>query len=183
MRTLLLVSLGFLLTCSALAQGTITWTTPTNPITTNGLGNSGPISGAGNYRFGIYVGPSGSSAGSLTLVALTTNSALAGAIQGGSFVLPVGFPNGTPIAFQFRGWSSFAGPSYEAALDYALAGSLPIAFLGQSTLDSYVVGSPTPLRPEAFVLTPVPEPSTVALGALGLAALTVLSRRRDKRSR
>lgn len=180
MKSLLLVAVFIWFAVNVSGQGTLVWNPPTSPITTNGLGSNGPISGAGNYRFGLYVGPVGSSAGSLMLVGLTTNGNIAGSYIGQSFTMPPPLGSGT-IAIQVRGWSAFAGLSYESALSYALAENSPIAFLGQSTIDNYTVGSPLPYRPAAFELTPVPEPSTIALAMVGTAALAVGIRKRRKR--
>jgi hypothetical protein len=180
MKLLLSVAVCFCFALGVFGQGTIVWNPPTTPITTNGLGNSGPISGTGNYRFGLYVGLAGSSSGSLSLVGITTNGLVAGSYVAQSFNLPSPYSAGTTISLQVRGWSAFAGPSYESALTYALAGNNPIAFLGQSTVDTYTIGSPLPYRPAAFELTPVPEPSTFAFTVFGAAALLFGIRSRQK---
>ena len=161
-------------------QGTLVWNAPTNSITTNGLGGNGPISGAGNYRFGLYVGSPGSPAGSFSLVGLAVNGDVPGMYPGQNSIIPPPIGGGT-IAIQVRAWSAFAGFSYEEALSYALAGNNPIAFLGQSTVDTYTIGSPIPYRPAAFELTPVPEPSTFALLIAGAGTLLFAIRRRQLR--
>ena len=173
MKLLLSVAVCIWFTLNVSGQGTIVWDPPTSPITTNGLGGNGLISGAGNYKFGFYVGPSGSSEGSLMLIGLTTN----GSVNGSYFTLPppanvnVPYTSGTTISIQVRGWSTFAGLTYESALSYALAENNPIAFLGHSTIDTYTVGSPLPYRHAGFELTPVPEPSTLALTVISAGAL------------
>jgi len=181
MKLLLSAAIGFWFTLNTFGQGTIAWNTPTSPITTNGLGNSGPISGAGNYRFGLYVGPSGSPQDSLTLVGLTTNGIADGSYVQQSFSLPSPYDFGTTISIQVRGWSAFSGMTYEDALSYALAGNEPIAFLGQSTVTPYTIGSPVAYRPGAFELTPVPEPSTLTLAVVGASGLLLLTPRRRSR--
>ena len=114
------------------------------------------------------------------LVGLTTNGNIAGSYIGQSHTVPPPIGSGT-IALQVRGWSAFAGLTYESALSYALAETSPIAFLGQSTIDTYTFGGPLPYRPAAFELTPVPEPSTFALAMVGAGALAVGTRNRRKR--
>src|SRR5687768_6697192 len=100
MKVIVLVSLGFFLAGNALAQGTVLWSPPTEPITTNGLGGAGPISGTNTYRFGLYAGPAGSSSDSLSLVGLARNDPLLpGRIEGGNGphgpLLVPGFANGS----------------------------------------------------------------------------------------
>lgn len=173
-------------------QGTIDFrNTPSTPITTNNLqGTSGLISGAGNYRFGLYVGPFGSSGGSLTLVGLGTNGAIAGQFNGGSGVI-AGFPSGTQVSFQVRGWSSFAGNNYDQAFTYATGGNLPLAYLGQSTLGfftvpnsgSVIIFGTGPGQVGGFELTPIPEPSTYVLSLFGLPLLVALRRGRTTRQK
>lgn len=160
-------------------QGTVDFrNTLSTPITTNNLqGTSGLISGAGNYRFGLYVGPFGSSGGSLTLVGSGINGTIAGQFTGGSVV--AGFPPDTQVSFQVRGWSSFAGNSYEQASIYATGGNLPLAYLGQSMLGSFTVPSSGsvilfgtgPGQVGGFELSPIPEPSTFILSVVGLLLL------------
>ena len=160
---------GFLFALNSFGQGTLTWIPPASPITTNNLqGSSGPISGAGQYRFGLYIGPLGAPESSLTLIAATTNALATGTFSPVNNVLLPGLPNGQQITFQVRGWSAFAGPSYESALAYALGGGDPLAYLGRSVLGNYLIGSPSPLQSGTFVLTPVPEPSSVLLGMVGM---------------
>jgi hypothetical protein len=177
---LLSVAVCILFALNVSGQGTLIWNAPTNSITTNGLGGNGPISGAGNYKFGLYVGSPGSLAGSFSLVGLAVNGNVPGSYPGQNGIIPPPFGAGT-IAIQVRAWSAFAGFSYEEALTYALAGNNPIAFLGQSTVDTYTIGSPVPYRPAAFELTPVPEPSTFAFTILGAATLLFGIRSRHKK--
>jgi len=162
-------------------QGTVDFrNSPSTPITTNNLqGATGLISGAGNYRFGLYVGPFGSSAGSLTLVGLGTNGATAGQFNGGSGVI-AGFPSDTQVSFQVRGWSSFAGSSFEQALTYATGANMPLAYLGQSTLGFFTTPSSGSviIFVGGFELAPIPEPSAFVLSLLGLSLLGGLRLRR-----
>jgi hypothetical protein len=180
MKSLLSAAVCIWFAFNVSGQGTLIWNPPTSPTTTNGLGGNGPISGAGNYMFGLYVGSVGAPVGSFTLAGLTLNGNVVGSyLAQNSVVVPP--PGAGTIALQVRGWSAFAGLSYESALAYALAGNSPIAFLGQSTIDTYTIGSPTPYRAPAFELTPVPEPSTLALAIVGAGALAIGIRSRRKR--
>lgn len=153
--------------------------------TANG-GSIANISGAGNYYFGLYLGPDNNN---LSLALLATNTAIAGRFNGGN---PAPLPSptysaGTTYAFQVRGWSSSGGDlSYEAAVIRA-AGS-PTMLVGVSGFGT-VTPTASPGTPGAlfgagpgqvggFVLAPVPEPSSIALGLLGLGAIALFRRRK-----
>lgn len=156
-------------------------------------GASGGIAGAQQYRIGLYVGTVGSPASSLTLVGLGTNAPLAGRFNanpsGGFFTLPSPYASGNQLAFQVRAWSLASGTSYEAALASG-AGWLGTSTLGVTTLGGGTVlpgslFSATPvvdangnLPVTGFDLQPVPEPSSIALGLLGLGAIALFRRRK-----
>jgi hypothetical protein len=181
MKLTLLILSGFLISLSSFGQGTLSWVPPGSPIATNNLqGSSGSISGAGQYRFGLYIGSAGAPESSLTLVALTTNALAIGTFSGVNNVFTP-FANGQQITFQVRAWSAFAGATYESALAYALGGGDPLAYLGQSPAGNFVIGSPGPLQSGTFVLTPVPEPSAVLLGVTGGLLILLVSRVRKRR--
>lgn len=181
MKQTLGILAGLLLTLTSFAQGTVIWNPPSGSITTNDFqGHTGPISGVDAYRFGLYVGLVGTPNESLTLLGLTTNNpALAGTLGSVNGVL-LPFANGEQISFQVRGWSLFAGSSYASALSYAVGGGDPSAFLGVSGVGAYIVGSGAPLQSAAFALTPVPEPSSLLLGTLGLLLTFLMYPRRAR---
>jgi hypothetical protein len=168
-------------------QGTVDFhNTGTTLITTNDFqGHNGLISGAGNYRFGLYVGPFGSGGGSLTLVGLATNISIAGLFGTSGNAVSSGFPTGTQVSFQVRGWSSFAGNSFEQAYTYAANGIFPIAYIGQSALGfftvpssgSVVVFGTGPGQVGGFALTPIPEPSMFLLSGFALLMFAGLRQR------
>lgn len=171
--------------------------TPATQIVTNdtNFGTSGPMEGINAYRIGLYAGSSGSPASSLTLVGLATNSPGPfgrGRFNGGTpFMLPDGYPAGTPIAFQVRAWDFNAGSTWESALVGADAFNNGGFIRGFSTL-GFV--TPAPLGgivPDLFgtgagqvggftLAIPIPEPSTWALATLALFALSFLSASRRR---
>lgn len=135
-----------------------------------------------NYVAQLYYGAAGTAEGSLTAVAAnpalfrvaTTSSP--GTWSGGTRTL-VGITAGQTAVLQVRVWDSVAFPAGYAA---AVAGN---GVRGASALFDYTVpaaGSP----PAAFFIegfrgfTLVPEPSTIALGVLGLAGLLFIRRRK-----
>ena len=86
-----------------------------------------------------------------------------------------GAPNGTALFFQLRAWEAAGGTSYESAFAAGkLAGMsniVPITSAEAPNLPNAPVGL------TGFALAAIPEPSTLALGMLGAAAL--LLRRRS----
>jgi hypothetical protein len=102
------------------------------------------------------------------------------------FQLPAPYAAGTPINFQIRAWSVAGGANWNTALAAAAANPLEIA-LGWSAVGTVTPGS-TPPAP-LFGTTPglltrgfqiggvIPEPSSIALGLLGLGTLLVFRRR------
>jgi len=157
------------------------------------LGAPGSPLAQGSVRVGLFIGPNGStSLSQLTQITFITNSTLAissfyGTFNGGtSFPVP-GFAPNTSVSFAFAAWSISTGAlTYNAALN-AGQGYAGVSTIGQGyTLGGF--GTPPSIpgptfgtgagQVQAFTLTPVvvPEPSTIALGILGVAAL--LLRRR-----
>ncbi|HWN94931.1 MAG TPA: PEP-CTERM sorting domain-containing protein [Methylomirabilota bacterium] len=181
------VGFSILVAVSAWGQGSIHFgNTPTTLITTNDFqGHIGNILGPGNYRFGLYTGPLGAPGSLLTLTTVATNGATPGRFDGGTEPL-AGFPTGSQVSFQVRGWSIFGGPSYETAA------AIPGAYIGESTIGFFTVPmsgtievfGTGPGQVGGFVLTPVvPEPSAYALAALGLCALVFCRRLITKQGR
>jgi len=162
MKILLHITGLFIFAVSTFGQGTVHFgNTATTLITTNDLqGHSGPISIAGSYRFELYVGPFGSPASSLSLVASVANGLGAGRFDAGNVAVPS--PGGTQLSFQVRGASPFSGPA---------------TYFGESTEGFFTVPSSGsielfgtgPGQVGGFELTPVPEPATWAVALVGTA--------------
>jgi hypothetical protein len=153
--------------------------TITNAVTT--LASSG--SGAqDDTQVALYVGNVGDSVGSLTLIGNVTNCFAPGRFNGGTRTL-TGW-TGT-VQLQVRAWlATTVYPSYEAAVAGALGADGSVV-LGVSAPISYALTiAPTPVVSignaglTAIVLTPVPEPSSIALGLLGLGAVALFRRRK-----
>lgn len=205
MKKLLLACISVAAAVAAHGQGTIVFANDVNTrFTTNGTAvgqGTGQYSGANTYRIGLYTAAPGTTTESLfTLIAVATNNPGTVSFQRGLFSYPesplvVNGNNGTPIAFQVRAWSLAGGASYEAALANALS--------GQPGGSSYYYGAKSPIgqltpgvagapSPSVFgdgstpgqltsglALVPlVPEPSSIALGLLGLGAIALFRRRK-----
>jgi len=113
------------------------------------------------------------SARGLFRVATTANP---GTWSGGARTL-LGVGLGTQVFMQVRVWDTTSGANYDSALANG-------GITGQSSVFTYTTSSsPTPppsdlvlLNLRAFAL--VPEPSTIALGVLGLGSLLLFRRRK-----
>jgi len=199
MKKILLTLAATLVTCSMFGQGGIVMNTRATGVSapaTNILTGL-PVSGTGFYAQ-LYYGAPGT-AESAMLAALSTpggtvpvpatfaTGVSAGFITTGSgggnrYVDTAVVAAGAPTLFQIRAWDAVLGNTWDIAYPTYLAGSNPTAVLGKSAIVTVATSatatqSPTFLTPlTAFTLQPIPEPSVIALGALGLAAL--LYRRR-----
>jgi len=192
-----LIVLGLLLLPVALfAQGRVSFAnTSTTQMTTNSTSTpppgqvanaNGPTTGVNTYLVGLYIAPQGTAdPNAFTLIGTATNGTVPvnnGRFNGGNpFVIPGN--NGETIAFQIRAWQFNAGATYEAA-------SAPNVYRGQTTIGEVTPATGVTLTPAlfgtapgqvgGFVLTPniVPEPSSIALGLLGLGAIALFRRRK-----
>jgi hypothetical protein len=174
MKKLLLTAAAMLAAVGVYAQGTVNFANI-------GVGVNSPfkdiagvnLTGAG-YSVELLAG---ASAGSLASVVILTPTFSAGYFNGGSQTL--GFVG--PGFFQVRVWDNQGGTltTYAAAVGaagrVAESGALGIT----PTAPATPPGTPAPLVGlPTLQLAQVPEPSTIALGLLGAAALLVVRRRK-----
>jgi hypothetical protein len=176
MKKLLIALAAVLVAAASYAQGTVAFN---NRVTSIGL--DAPIrmpdgvTGVGpGYSAALFL--SGSSGANVLIPSsLTTFRAGAGA----AYVVPsvatvAGFAAGTVANLKIRAWDTTAG-SYEAALASGKGYGESAEF--QVTLtEPPAFPADLPATLQGFNVTIVPEPTTLALGALGAAAL--LFRRR-----
>jgi hypothetical protein len=187
MKVFILLLAGMLSAGSAFGQGSVTFANTASfnyRLLTNNGSASGLMTGTNQWRIGLYVGALGTPEDSLVLVGLATNLAppfLAGYFSGGNpFWLYGPFGVGDPLTFQVRAWAFSGGLTYEEAINSGV-------LVGKSSL-GVVTPPPGLLGPAAlFGVGPgqigaftigVPEPSTYALGLLGVALFGLLGRRR-----
>ena len=153
---------------------------------------AGPLLGSG-YTAGIYVGRTAAEVMAnntppqVNGTASFRNSSITGAptgrlVTGGFTAQADGIPGGTAnVHFQFRAWDNRGGTITSWQQVMAMGGRIAA---GQSEILVITVvlafGVGTPLQTDgirSFQLTQVPEPSLLALGALGLGALLLRRRR------
>jgi hypothetical protein len=185
----------FAASLSSFAQGRVNFGNTTTTEITNGITNTRLWGPAGTYEFGLYMGAQGSAEGQLTLVATTLNPASwtsatfggSGLFNGGTILLPsiagVDTSGGATLAFMVKGWLAADGSSYESAL---LNGGWMNGKSGMGFVIPTVSPNPSipglfgtgPGQVQSFVMPIIPEPSTFALGGLGMGALLLFRRRK-----
>jgi len=180
------------------AQGHIQFAnTSTTLMTTNSgptpppgqsANQAGSAAGLNTYLVGLYIAPQGTvDPNAFSLVSVTTNTPPptgAGRFNGGN-PFTINGNNGETIAFQIRAWSFNAGATYEASLGVSTA-YRGVSGIGQVTptlgalAPAALFGTSAGQLSSGFVLSPnaVPEPSSIALGLLGLGAIALFRRRK-----
>jgi hypothetical protein len=202
----LLLSLALVaISSAAYAQGTVGFANGTltrfklipTPTGTAANGVDVPVGTAINY--GLFWGPTATSLSPTPVLPLGAQSSTAGILtvaSGGAYQIPATEP-GQVVFLQVRGWSASFGNDWRAAqgaFDLGQAGTmfgqtaviqLASTGLGASTGPGAVIWqgaagtNPNRFNP-LLVFTAVPEPSTIALGVLGLGSLLFLRRRQAK---
>jgi hypothetical protein len=181
MKKLLIAIAAVLVTAASYAQGTVNWSTRVTgaggvdaPVFLGQAGGPGP---GPAYSAELVVFGAGGSITPVpgTVVAFRTPTATAPALAqytvvGGSVQVP-GSPQGSSVNLGFRAWRTSDG-SYDAAPAEFRGISAPVSV----TLAGGIATPPNLTGLQGFII-PVPEPSTIALGVLGAAALLLRRRK------
>ena len=181
MKKLLLLAALSLIAMGAYAQGNVNFANANasvNAPITNGVTG---LRASGSEAFvQLYWGPAGTVDTSL----LTTNGlvggrisfntgAQAGYFSGGSVIIN-GAAGGTAVTLQVRGWLAAGGATWEQAPASMRGSSAPI----QLTLGTPPATPPNMTGLQSFTIGVIPEPSSIALGLLGLGAVALFRRRK-----
>jgi hypothetical protein len=183
----LLASVGF----NAFAQGIGTFEFMNVGVTPDRLiyvdNYLGPVKAAGTgYQIAVYWGPSGAPENALVQLGAPTtflDSPGEGQFNGGARTIFGLSEDGGVVALQARAWDVSSGASYEEAL------ANPAGRTGKGPVFDMKLKDPSdPFEPiprlgyaagwQGFAIA-VPEPSTGALAAIGVAGLVLLRRRRQ----
>jgi len=190
------------LVSSALAQGTVTFTSPVGSVkymdngvaTAVPVGNPAQIPGYGNLNIAAYWADSGTSlslvgglpdlsAWTLATPTISRIFPAAGAVLATDFT--TGAAASTPVQLEIVAWTGDFATFQEAS-----AGNALLAWTGDSNSGGMLGwtqptgGGTSPGQPlvagayNGLVLAPIPEPSTFALAGLGAAALLIFRRRK-----
>jgi hypothetical protein len=186
MKKLLLVAIFACAAVTAFAQGQLNFANDTNTRLTNSAGNYPPANST-THKAGIYWGAVGTPEGSLNLLpagsngVTTTWSPFSGIFNGGTAT----FPTLGQVAVQIRVWSATFADYAAAVAGGGQTGKGIIQLITLGNPNSVPPGTPTSLTTPGGSDTPfqrfgivVPEPSSIALGLLGLGAIVLFRRRK-----
>lgn len=192
MKKLILTSVALVASVTLYAQGTINFANnASSPISSILTGTNIPARSTG-FAIALYYLPDQATAPTtadfvISLLPNTTfNTPGAGQFSGGTKTTPNTTPPGSPAWFQVRCWETAFGATWEEAISNPVPQNGRLALVGTSNIIRVTSGNPPLTTPgsltlaglQGFVLVPVPEPTTIGLGLLGLGALLVLRRRK-----
>jgi hypothetical protein len=173
------------------AQGYVTFSNIGAPITNALTGMALP---AGTlFRAALYFLPDQVTAPTtadfdqrgVVLAPFTTSFLPGGIFNAGTRTAPDGNAAGSSGWFQVRAWETAFGTSYEQAQNsvpqggrFALIGTSNIIKVGPLGGGAIATPSLVGAGLKGFIFAPVPEPSVIGLGLLGIGALLMLRRRK-----
>lgn len=206
MKKLLVTTAATLFTVAAFAQGTVAFSNGGFNKISTGEEGSAPATWAvmsttpGLYNFGLFYGFGQSTSLTFLSTTLGMNGTVAGVIQNaaGASITALAIPGSTvgqaDVWVQIAGWSASFGSDWAAAK--AAEKTTPGVFFGDTGNPINVgplgpttgpgipfwttaANTSTSLHPGGIALfTTVPEPSTMALAGLGVAAMLIFRRRK-----
>jgi len=194
MKKLLLIATCMLASLAAYAQGTVTFANTASTLVKFGTTADVPVALQGTaVPTGTAATPSGFNVALYwmnpttstfeVLQASASVAPLAGRFSAGTRTTGAATAGGSTATFMVKVWS---GGSTFSSYEAALASGNPSVYVGSSASFSNGTGNPNSVPPGAAValtgftgidnVRPVPEPSIVALGLLGAAALLIRRR-------
>lgn len=191
MKKLIVIAAAALVTISGYSQGTVQSANGSTSLVTNQTTGAAAIAGT-TFKVALYYLPDQATPPTaadfdqrgLMLGPAVNMGPVAGRYSTGTRSTPATTPPGGPGWFQVRAWESAFGADYNAAVSsppingrLANVGTSNILRVDTGNPTTTPPGSPTGIAVPGFVLVPVPEPSVIALGVLGLGALLMLRRR------
>lgn len=193
MKKLIAVAGVALVAASAYSQGTVAAANTASTLLMNGLSGAALVAGT-TFRVGLYYLPdTGTTPTSadfdergILLVNPVNIAPAAGRYSTGARSTPSTTQPGGDAWFRVCAWESAFGTTYNEVLNnttpiggrLGLVGTSQIVKITTGNPFTVPAGSPTGIAVPGFVLNPIPEPSAIGLGLLGVGALLLLRRRK-----
>jgi len=184
MKKVLTITAFALAAVTAFGQGAVTFSNSGNVAIRRDT-TGAPVPTGSSFQVALFWAPDGTTdfrSAAMQVGGNVNFGPTAGFFSGGNRTITEIQPAGAFALFQVRVWETAYGNSY----DSVLAGNDPAAEVGQSAV--FRVDTANPLIGEpptslgtlipVFSVSPVPEPSVIALGLLGAGALLMLRRRK-----
>jgi len=192
MKKTLITAAALIAAVNIYAQGTVTFANASASAVSNSL-TLARISAGTAFRVALYYLPDSAAAPTTAefdnaLVLMPdVGFAAPGVYAGGTRSAPTS--GGGAGWFQIRAWEVAFGATYADAVRNSQPQGGRLALVGTSNILKVNLGNPTITPPspagtligagiQGFYLVPVPEPSTIGLGLLGIGALLALRRRK-----
>jgi len=190
MKRIITASVALLASWNIYGQGTVNFANNSASAVTNILTGQRVPTGT-TFRVSLYYLPDGPAPireDQFILVLGTAGfSPVAGQFSAGSRTTPLTTAGGAPAYFMVKAWESAYGASYEEAKLNPVPQNGRLALVGTSNIIRVEqTGNPgvtpaanlTSFGLQGFTLVPVPEPTVLGLGIVGLGALLLLRRRK-----
>lgn len=178
-KTLLTLALVGLSAVATYAQGTVQFANSAlSKVKYQADSAAAVVDAPTGTKIGLFWG---TSADNLALVTPTSAIGATAGIWAGGTVYPIaGSQEGQRVFLKIAGWDASAGDNFRSSLHYGES-SVVQATLGPTAGPGTVIwqsatGTSTE-RMKPFTIVLVPEPSVIALGALGLGALLLRRRK------
>jgi hypothetical protein len=201
MKKLIILSVTLAAAWQTYGQGTVVFQNASASAVSNGLAG-GRVAAGQTFNAALYYLQdegqasvttadfnAGLASGKASIISSNrTGFQAAGIYVGGTRSAPTPTPGATGW-FQVRAWETAFGNTYEEAVANPTPQGGRLALVGTSNIIKVDTGDPTTVPPGTagtltgngiswFLVTPVPEPSVIGLGVLGIGALLLLRRRK-----
>lgn len=180
MKKLIIAAAALLVTVATYGQGQVNFNNRVTGVVDARVVDSAGVGVGAGWTAQLFGGPAGTAVGQLTALTPTTSfrtssAAALGYVNGVTVDVP-GVASGAQATLVMR---AYQGASFATATAKGESAPFTVALGGGTLPPSNLVGLTGPITVSGAVIVPeIPEPSTLALGALGVGAALMLRRRK-----